>query len=125
MRILDFTIGTDIERISRFAKYSQTPSDSFLKRIYTQDEINYCFSHKNTEQHLAVRFSAKEAVYKALSGIGITDVHYCDIEIKNDERGVPYVKLLTEEYDNLIFKLSMSHGNGNSLASVIVMKVDK
>ena len=40
MRILDFTVGTDIERISRFGKYSQNPSDSFLKRIYTNDEIN-------------------------------------------------------------------------------------
>ena len=125
MRILDFSIGTDIERISRFSKYSQNPSDNFLKRIFTEDEINYCFSHKNPEQHLAVRFSAKEAVYKALSSMNITDVHYCDIEIENDERGVPSVNLLTDEYTNLIFKLSMSHGNGNSLASVIVMKVDK
>lgn len=125
MRILDFTVGTDIERISRFGKYSQNPSDPFLKKIYTDKEIAYCFSHKNPEQHLAVRFSAKEAVYKALSSIGIYDVHYSDIEIKTDEKGAPFVSLLTEEHNNLIFRLSMSHGNGNSLATVIVMKIDK
>ena len=124
MRILDFSIGTDIEKISRFAKYSN-PSDEFLKRIYTKNEITYCFSRKNPEQHLAVRFSAKEAVYKALSSMGTDDIHYSDIEIKSDERGVPFVNLLTEKYDNLIFRLSLSHGNGSSIASVIVMKVDK
>ena len=125
MRILDFSVGTDIERIARFSKYSQNPADEFLKRVYTKNEINYCFSHKNPVQHLAVRFSAKEAVYKALSSMGIDDVHYSDIEIISNERGVPFVHLLSEEYDNLIFRLSMSHGNGNSLASVIVMKTDK
>ena len=57
--------------------------------------------------------------------MGTDDIHYSDIEIKSDERGVPFVNLLTEKYDNLIFRLSLSHGNGNSIASVIVMKVDK
>ena len=124
MKILDFSVGTDIEQISRFKKYSENRSDAFLKKIYTQSEITYCFKHKNPEQHLAVRFSAKEAVYKALSSIGITDLHYSDIEIKTNEQGVPSVNLITEKYNDLVFRLSMSHGNGNSVASVVIIKTD-
>lgn len=125
MEIIDFSVGTDIDAISRFEKYSKNSSDSFLQRIYTQNEINYCFGYKNPEQHLAARFSAKEAVYKALSSMGINDIHYSDIEILNDDNGVPFVNLTVKKYDNLIFRLSLSHGNGNSLASVVIMKVNK
>ena len=124
MNIIDFAVGTDIEEISRFEKYSKNPSDPFLKRIYTKTEIDYCFSHKTPEYHLAARFSGKEAVYKALSSLGIKNIRYSDIEIRNDENGVPFVTVNHNSCDNFIFRLSLSHGNGNSLASVVVIKVE-
>lgn len=124
MKIINFAVGTDIEEISRFEKYSKNPSDSFLKRIYTKTEIEYCFSHKAPEYHLAARFSGKEAVYKALSSLGAQNVRYSDIEIKNDKNGVPYVNILVNDCHDLVFRLSLSHGNGNSLASVVVIKVE-
>ena len=36
---------------------------------------------------------------------------------------VPFVKILNNDYRDLIFRLSLSHGNGSAVASVFVMKI--
>lgn len=118
----DFSIGTDIEDISRFDKYAKDKNEPFVQRIFTENEIEYCFSFKNPAPHLAVRFSAKEAVYKALCSLGLANIEFSQIEIFNEKNGVPKVRLLKAIAENLDFRLSLSHGNGNSLASVIVIK---
>ena len=41
----------------------------FLNKIYTENELDYCFSNAQPARHLAARFCAKEAVVKALSNI--------------------------------------------------------
>ena len=118
----DFSIGTDIEDISRFDKYAKDQNEPFVQRIFTENEIEYCFSFKNPAPHLAVRFSAKEAVYKALCSLGLANIEFSQIKIFNEKNGVPKVRLLKEVAENLDFRLSLSHGNGNSLASVFVIK---
>lgn len=118
MNFEDISIGTDIEKIERFEKYGK--DSSLVKRIFTQAEIDYCFSFQKPAEHLAVRFCAKEAVYKALSSLEINDINYSEIEVLNDQKGSPYVHLKKEK--NVEFRLSLSHGNGSSIASVIVIK---
>ena len=125
MKLEDFSAGNDIEKIERFEKYTQNREDAFLKRIYTQQEIDYCFSQKNIAEHLAVRYSAKEATYKALCSLGITDVSISQIEVVRDEIGVPSIRLLIDKYPDLEFRLSLSHGNGNALATSAVIKVNR
>lgn len=120
MNISDIGIGTDIEKISRFEEYKK--DDELIKRVFSPLEIEYCFSFKNPASHLAVRYSAKEAVYKALSSVNTNSVNYSDIEIYNLENGVPNVRILKDGFENYDFKVSLSHGNGSSLASVIVIK---
>lgn len=118
----DIATGVDIEDISRFDKYSSDKGVAFIERIFSKKEIDYCFSFKNPSPHLAVRFSAKEAVYKALSSMEIKNISYSDIEIYNTDDGVPKVKILKEGFENYDFRLSLSHGCGCSIASVIVIK---
>lgn len=122
MNFDDISTGVDIENIQRFEKYSA--NDDLVKRVFSQKEIEYCFSHRLPAQHLAVRFSAKEAVYKALSSLNISVINYSDIEITNTDKGVPQVSILKKGFENLKFRLSLSHGNGNALASVIVIKTE-
>ena len=76
-------IGCDIEEISRFKDKTLEKDSNFLYRIYTQNELDYCFKNKNSAHHLAVRFCAKEAVVKALSGIYNKTISYNKIEILN------------------------------------------
>jgi phosphopantetheine--protein transferase-like protein len=59
-------IGVDSIDINRFALW-HTYSNLQLKKIFTSDEIHYARSVSyKTAERLAVRFCAKEAVYKSL-----------------------------------------------------------
>ena len=72
-----FKIGIDIVEISRIEKSVQR--DSFLKRVFTENEI----ANAENAQSLAGIFAAKEAYFKAL-GTGIT-FPLTDIEILHNE----------------------------------------
>lgn len=122
MDINDFGVGVDIEDIKRFEKYSSDKTHAFLKKVYTQNELEYCFKSKNPAKHLAVRFCAKEAIYKAFCSIGIFGLGFQDVEIVNDSNRVPSVVFLTEKIKNYACKLSLSHNNDKAIASVIVVK---
>lgn len=115
-------IGVDIEKISRFNKNLEKDL-KFLNTIYTQKELDYCFSKKNSSQHLAARYCGKEAVVKALYGLYIKDVYYKDIEITNNPDGAPEVKI--DKYPNLKIKISLSHNKDTAIAYVIIEKTDE
>jgi holo-[acyl-carrier protein] synthase len=80
-------VGVDIIEIKRIEKAVSRWGDSFLRRIYTDSELQL---YKNKPASLAARFSGKEAVIKAL---GSNRVAYRDIEIIPDEGGQPHVNL--------------------------------
>ena len=70
-------------------------------------------SRKNKYQHLAARFAAKEAIYKALSSDTDKAYSWQDIEIFNEPNGLPKVKLFGALKDYLVgckrLQNSMSH----------------
>jgi holo-[acyl-carrier protein] synthase len=82
-------LGIDIVEIRRI-KVLGTKTPRFLDRVFTKDEIAYCRDKSNPWQHFAVRFAAKEAVWKAL---GRERVALRDISISRDRRGKPSVLL--------------------------------
>lgn len=112
-------IGVDIEDISRFIGKNLENSSNFLKRIYTQNELDYCFKKSNPAPHLAARFCAKEAIYKALSNITTAPIHLIDIEILNKENGAPYVNLKNFEQKYKI-EISLSHDKTKAIAFAII-----
>ena len=62
-------IGLDIVEVPRIRRIiRRTPG--FLERVFTAEEIAYCRGHKDPWPHYAVRFAAKEAVWKALGQAG-------------------------------------------------------
>ena len=88
-----FGIGTDIVNIKRMQKTLRTTNNSFKKRIFSNNEINYCEKKKNSSSFYAKRFAAKEALSKAL-GTGIRKgINFKDIEIINNKYGKPTIKL--------------------------------
>ena len=117
-------IGTDIENIDRFKNLCLQADSNFLKKIFTDNEINYCFSKKDPAPSLAARFSGKEAVVKALGSLGIIEVYYNEIEILKNENGSPAVRIINNRAENLEIKISLSHSKDNSIAFVIVLKKD-
>lgn len=107
-------IGVDIEDISRF---KDKPED-FIKRIFTPVEREYCSKFNNPESHYAARFCAKEAVIKALTPLNIHISEYNLIEVYNDEKGCPKVKILKDLPQIPKIELSISHDKTKAIAFV-------
>jgi len=80
-----FSIGTDLEEVDRF-KLDLKKDKNFLEKIFSKNELKYCFSRGNPAQHLAVRFAAKEATVKALYGLNFKRVDFKKIQIIKKRR---------------------------------------
>lgn len=81
--------GIDLIETERFRSQKPEIRERFIARVCTEAERAYCGEN---DQHLAGRFAAKEAVSKAL-GCGIGEVSFHEIEILNDEAGMPVLHL--------------------------------
>jgi holo-[acyl-carrier protein] synthase len=114
-----FSVGVDIEDISRFEKMARNRKEAELAKIYTKNEIVYCFSKAKPAQHLAARFSGKEAVIKALTGLGFK-TFYSEVEILNTGDKVPTVTLLNSKAKGKIhISISLAHDKTKSIAFVV------
>ncbi len=82
------SLGVDIVEVPRISRLIRQPR--FLARVFTPVEISYCRGKRNAAQHFAVRFAAKEAVYKALGRAGVPHKH---IWIEKLSNGKPVIRL--------------------------------
>jgi len=117
-------IGVDIIQLRRIKNAIERWQERFISRIYTKEEIDYCHQQKIEFIHFAARFVAKEATMKALG----RRVGWKNIEIINDERGKPLIKLsggarkvAMEQQVKKIF-LSLSHDGAYAIAQVVIAK---
>lgn len=105
-------IGNDIIEIERVAGSIERHGQHFLDRLFTAKEQVYCKKYKDPAPNFAGRFSAKEAIVKALgTGFG-AQVQWHEIEILNDNLGKPLVKFsdsLKERFCNPTILISISH----------------
>ena len=121
-----FGIGVDIVQISRIASIRNRWGDRFLQRVFTKQEIKYCFLRKNPSPHLAARFAAKEAFLKALGTGYAQGVRWKDIEIIRNSSARPKVELhsrtktLCQSHGINRIHLSMSHDGDYGLGQVIL-----
>lgn len=84
-------LGTDIVEISRIDQMIERHGDTFLKRVFTELENEYCGSKKNKGQHYAGRWAAKEAVMKTLGTGFIKGIGWKEIEVINLKSGKPTI----------------------------------
>lgn len=117
---MNFTIGCDIEKISRFEDKLQ--NQIFLNEIFTAKEQEYCLSKGRPAQHFAARFCGKEAVVKALHSADIKGIYYKDIEITNDQDGIPNVFVSKLSSENIKIKITLSHCKDYATANAMVIR---
>lgn len=86
-------IGTDIVECLRIAQMIERHGELFINRVYTPHEIQYCQSRKQSIQHFAGRWAAKEAVLKVLGTGWVKGISWRDVEVRNDGGGRPSVVL--------------------------------
>jgi holo-[acyl-carrier protein] synthase len=82
-------VGIDMLEIDRLERALERAPRLAL-RLFTDGERAYAAARARPGQHLAARFCAKEAVAKALA---LPALNFREIEVVNDERGVPAVAL--------------------------------
>ena len=124
---MKITTGVDIIEVDRIEKAVEDLGDGFLNRVYTKTELEYCEkSNKMRYQHLAARFAAKEAVFKALScEINRENLTWQVIEVINNEDGRPKInieKLKECGLENLEdIDVSMSHIKEYAIANAVAV----
>ncbi len=105
-------LGNDIVEIERVRKSYDHHGLRFLTRLFSIREQDYCLKFKDPVPHLAARFSAKEAIAKAL-GTGLGEhLSWLDMEIVNDPLGKPCVifsEALKEKLNDPLVLISISH----------------
>ena len=120
---MNIKCGIDIIEIDRIKEAITNNKIDFINKVYTEREINYCESKKNSKyQHYAARFAAKEAVFKSINGLlkNKYDIDWKDIEIVNKINGEPEV-ILKKEIKNIeSIAISISHCKNYAVANVFV-----
>lgn len=109
--------GVDITEVRRMQKAVEKWDKDFLQRVFTQEELENAKTRGNLPQHLAGRFAAKEAVFKAL---GNARLNWKDVQILNDKEGRPYCKILNDRARKIEAHISISHVKTYAVASAII-----
>lgn len=109
--------GIDIEALASMQNAVEK-REGFARRVLTDKEMERFASLKGRRQieYLAGRWSAKEAFSKAM-GTGIGKLGFQELEVLNNERGVPYFS--KSPFSGKVW-LSISHTDQFVTASVIL-----
>lgn len=122
--LMSVRVGTDIVEVERFRTVLDR-RPGLRQKLFTDDELAYCDSQADPAPHLAARFSAKEALSKAI-GTGIRELSMIEIEVTRNEMGKPGLVLwgrAKEITENLGIKdvdLSISHSHQFVVAVVVI-----
>jgi holo-[acyl-carrier protein] synthase len=121
-------IGTDIVECLRIAQMIERHADLFINRVYTTYEIDYCQSRKQSTQHFAGRWAAKEAVLKAIGTGWRRGISWRDVEVRNDGGGKPIAHITggaREVMDQLgvsEIMITISHCRSHATAYALAVK---
>ncbi|MCB1123732.1 MAG: holo-ACP synthase [Verrucomicrobiae bacterium] len=120
-------VGVDVIEVDRVKQVYERQKDRFLKRVFTEEEQEYCFSKSNPYPHLAARFAAKEAVSKAFStGIGklfgwkSSSIYHCPRMqplVRLDEQG----KALLDALNGTEVRITLSHTKATAVAVAVLV----
>ncbi|MFN7626034.1 MAG: holo-ACP synthase [Pirellula sp.] len=108
-------IGTDIIGCDRIAQMLEKHGESFLQKVFTPREIEYCSARKSAHQHYAGRWAAKEAVLKVLGTGWAKGIQWTDVEVINEASGAPTLLLANRAAEIALAKgirtvqISISH----------------
>jgi holo-[acyl-carrier protein] synthase len=81
---MGLAVGIDLVKVSTIAQALEEHGQHYLRRIYTDTEVEQCTGPNGVEPlRLAARFAAKEATIKALPGGG-EGIALTTIEVRSD-----------------------------------------
>ena len=116
--------GVDLVEIERVGRAYRRRPQIFLRRLFSPDEQAELSVRGFRTRHLAVRFAAKEAVFKVL-GLGLGSLAWTDVEILSLSTGEPFVRLsghAGEQANRLGIEeiaISLSHSKEYAVAQAV------
>jgi len=103
-------------------------ADRVENRVFDEGELEYSKSRGETHLHLAARFAAKEALFKAM-GKGLSEgMTWTDVMVRNEETGKPYIELrrkakdIANQMGVASIHVSLTHTDECAMAVVILEK---
>jgi holo-[acyl-carrier protein] synthase len=121
-------LGTDIVEIVRIGQMIERHGEHFLTRVYTEDEIRYCQRRRESYQHFAGRWAAKEAVMKTLGTGWTRGVGWLDIEVATKRSGQPVINIrgtardIASHFGVDEVLISISHCRAYATATAIALR---
>jgi holo-[acyl-carrier protein] synthase len=118
--------GVDIAEVSRLRESIARFGDRFLRRIFTDGEIQYCEKKASRFESYAARFAAKEAGMKALGTGWSRGIRWRDIEVVRPNGQRPTLHLhgeaaaIAAKLGTKNIVLSLTHTSEQALAHVIL-----
>ena len=109
--------GVDITEVRRLRQAAEKWGEAFLDRVFTKDELKKERKRVSLYQHLAGRFAAKEAIFKAMGDVRLS---WQDLEIFNDKDGRPHCRILNPKFKKAKIQVSISHVKNYAVANAIV-----
>ena len=119
-------IGVDVVKVDRLVESLERFGQRMEARLFTDGELEYCRRHKNPLPHLAARFAAKEAAFKAI-GTGLSGgVGWKQAEVIQPGGQQPRIEFhgaALERFRALGCNgvhLSLTHDGGLAIACVVI-----
>ena len=87
-------VGLDLVDIPRIARLVEAQGERAIARLFTPGEAAYAAARAEPARHLAARFAAKEAAFKALAGTErARGIGWRDLEVASEWDGRPTLRL--------------------------------
>ena len=119
-------IGVDVVKVERISEALERFGARMEARLFTPGELEYCRRHKDPLPHLAARFAAKEAAFKAI-GTGLSaGVGWKQAEVLQPGGRQPKLLLsgaALEHFQALgctASHLTLAHDGGLAIACVVI-----
>ena len=110
-----FGVGIDLIKIDRFKKIPFEENESFYRKNFSKEEIEYCLKFEEPYKHFAGKFAIKEATIKSMN----KKIELLQIKTYH-EKSKPKVSIINEEID---FKVSVSH-DGDYAIAIVFSKIN-
>jgi holo-[acyl-carrier protein] synthase len=119
-------IGVDVIEIQRVREVLERQQERFRNRVFTPAEQEYCDHHRDPAPHYAVRFAAKEALFKALGTGWSQGIRWTDAEVTRAPGQAPSLVLrgqaaqIGSSRGAGTLHVTLSHSRDSAIAVVIL-----
>jgi holo-[acyl-carrier protein] synthase len=116
--------GIDLIQVARVQRALERHGERFEHRVFTPEESAYCRRKATPWPHFAVRFAAKEALFKALLPGTLPVLVWREIGVERHVSGAPHLVFsgaTAQLLHGWSFSLALTHERDIAMAQVLAL----